>query len=143
DLDWKEIYEKVKNRDVAMMKDYDNEIDTRLVFAGLFSAVLTAFIIDVYRNLDVDYTQDSATVLRQILAQLAGQTVNNIASSPPSATPSPTVIIVIVLWFVSLVFSLLSALFSISAKQWLHTYYKWTEVAHMQHGLILQGFYRA
>jgi hypothetical protein len=143
-----------------MMKDYDNEIDTRLVFvrpitfldvlsqanstqAGLFSAVLTAFIIDVYRNLDVDYTQDSATVLRQILAQLAGQTVNNIASSPPSATPSPTVIIVIVLWFVSLVFSLLSALFSISAKQWLHTYYKWTEVAHMQHGLILQGFYRA
>jgi hypothetical protein len=64
---------------------------------------------------------------------------------PPSASPSPTVIIVIVLWFISLVLSLLSALFSIFVKQWLHAYPRWTEVAHnnLQQGLILRSFYWA
>ncbi|KAJ7814588.1 hypothetical protein B0H14DRAFT_2217057, partial [Mycena olivaceomarginata] len=142
DADWREIYEKVERRDAVMIRDYDNEINTLLVFACLYSAVLTAFIIDVYQNLNVDYTQDSTTVLRQISAQLEGQTpVGN--ALPPSASPSPTVIIVIVLWFISLVLSLLSALFSIFVKQWLHTYAKWTEVAHnnLEQGLTLRGFY--
>ncbi|KAJ7226552.1 hypothetical protein C8J57DRAFT_1031590, partial [Mycena rebaudengoi] len=145
DADWKEIYEKVKRRDVAMMKEYDSEIGTLLVFAGLFSAVLTVFIVDLYKHLDVNYNQDSTTVLRQILVQLEGQPDKSTVLSPPSATPSPIAMLVIVLWFVSLVLSLLSALFSIFIKQWLHTYDKWTEVAHnnLQEGLILRGFYQA
>ncbi|KAF7357334.1 Zf-C3HC-domain-containing protein [Mycena sanguinolenta] len=145
DADWKEVYEKVKRRDEAMMKDYDSEIDTLLVFAGLFSAVLTAFIVDVYQQLNIDYMQDSATILRALLqAQVSSQTVTA-ALSAPSASPSSTVIIVIALWFVSLVLSLLSALFSIFIKQWLHTYDKWTEVAHtnLQQGIMLRGFYQA
>jgi hypothetical protein len=50
-----------------------------------------------------------------------------------------------VLWFISLLLSLLSALFSIFMKQWLHTYDRWTEVAHnnLQQGLILRRFYQA
>ncbi|KAJ7017628.1 hypothetical protein C8F04DRAFT_898480, partial [Mycena alexandri] len=145
DADWKDIHEKVKRRDDATIRDYDSEIDTLLVFAGLYSAVLTAFIIDVYQNLNVDYAQDSATILRQMLAQSAGQTIDISILSPPSASPSPTVIIVIVLWFISLVLSLLSALFSIFVKQWLHTYAKWMEVAHnnLKQGLVLRGFYQA
>jgi DMSO reductase anchor subunit len=116
-----------------------------LVKAGLFSAVLTAFIVDVYKELNIDYTQDSATILHTLLqAQVDGQMITA-ALSLPTASPSFTVIIVIVLWFVSLVLSLLSALFSIFIKQWLHTYKKWTEVAHtnLQQGIMLRGFYQA
>jgi hypothetical protein len=76
---------------------------------------------------------------------LENQTIELHVLPAPSANPSSPVIIVIILWFVSLVLSLLSALFSIFVKQWLHTYAKWTEVAHsnLQQGLILRGFYQA
>jgi hypothetical protein len=113
--------------------------------AGLFSAVLTAFIVDMYKDLKVDYEQDSADVLRQILHQLQGQAVTSSVVLKPKATPSATVIVVLCLWFTSLAFSLLSALFSIFLKQWLHVSEKWTAVTqnNIQQALALRSFYQA
>lgn len=46
---WQHVLMGLRKKDDDMMKDFNEEIDSLLVFAGLFSAVLTAFIIDVYK----------------------------------------------------------------------------------------------
>jgi hypothetical protein len=135
----------VKTRDEKMVKDYQEEIDTLLVVvrhsgrlfipwltaltsqAGLFSAVLTAFVVESYQSLQEDYTKTSADLLRQISYQLAN-------SSFPAAPDSShfqaqrSDVRVNVCWFVSLLLSLVVALFGIFLKQWMRTYMKWTDV---------------
>ncbi|KAF7331371.1 WD40 repeat-like protein [Mycena kentingensis (nom. inval.)] len=121
DVDWKDAYEDVRRRDESRIRDHDRELDTLLVFAGLFSAIQTAFIIDVYKALGADYAPNSAI------------------------KRSPTVVPVLILWFIALFLGLLSALFCIFAKQWLHTYSKWDDIAHrnIRKGLALRSFYKA
>jgi hypothetical protein len=66
---WRVAFVEFKTRDEKMVKDYQEEIDTLLVFvrgprrlfilglitlasqAGLFSAVLTAFVVESYQSL--------------------------------------------------------------------------------------------
>jgi hypothetical protein len=85
---WRAAFDEFKTRDEKMVKDYQEEIDTLLVFvrhphhlfiirliilalqAGLFSAVLTAFVVESYQSLQEDYTQTSADLLRQISQRL-------------------------------------------------------------------------
>ncbi|EJD49946.1 hypothetical protein AURDEDRAFT_58820, partial [Auricularia subglabra TFB-10046 SS5] len=140
DVDWRELHERVKSRDSALLKDYDDEVDTLLVFAGLFSAILTAFIVDVYKDLKVDSGDTSAHLLQQILGELQGR---DASQGSVRATPSPTIIVVLALWFVGLMLSLLAALFCIFMKQWFHAYSKWTDQNSFQQGLILRGFYQS
>jgi hypothetical protein len=142
---WRLAFDEFKKRDEKMVKDYQEEIDTLLVFvrrphclfiprlraltsqAGLFSAVLTAFVVESYQSLQEDLAQTSADLLRQISHQLAN-------SSYPAAPDSShfqaqrSDVQVNVCWFVSLLLSLVVALFGIFLKQWMRTYMKWTDV---------------
>lgn len=125
---WQHVLGNLQKKDNATMKDFNEEIDTLLVFAGLFSAVLTAFIIEAYQLLEQDQTETSAIILRRISMQL-DQTSNEPPISLPSTTfrPSKFIIAVNMLWFMSLLFSLFAALVAILAKQWIHVYSKWDE----------------
>lgn len=115
---WQHVLTGFKAKDDAMLKDFNEEIDTLLVFAGLFSAVLTAFIIDVYKRLEEDPADASAAILRRISIQLAGAADEQLDPLPSSSFhPSRLVIAVNVLWFASLLFSLFAALVGILAKQ--------------------------
>jgi len=118
--------------------------DLTLSQAGLFSAVLTAFIVDVYQDMKIDYSQDASDVLRQILRQLQGNVTEPASLVTLAPQPSSPVTAVLVLWFTSLALSLLSALFSIFMKQWLHAYEKWMAIARTscEDGLILRSFYQ-
>jgi len=92
--------------------------------AGLFSAVVTAFIIESYKGLRQDSGDLSALILQRILVQLENGT-NGITSSPlTNATqvpfsPTPSDIHVNILWFLSLILSLSTVLIGIIALQWL------------------------
>jgi len=105
---------------------------------------MTAFIVDVYKDMKIDYAQDASNVLRQILRQLQGNSTEPADLAAPAARPSSSVTAVLVLWFTSLALSLISALFSIFMKQWLHAYEKWMAVARTscEDGLALRGFYQ-
>ncbi|EIW57225.1 uncharacterized protein TRAVEDRAFT_86954, partial [Trametes versicolor FP-101664 SS1] len=127
---WSVYASRMRAYDEAMVRGWKEEIDTLLVFAGLFSAIVTAFNIEAYHLLQDDPTQASMQVLLQISQQLASlqATGANATTQPPSFQtntnfqPSSQSVRINALWFSSLVFSLFSALVAIIVKQWTREY---------------------
>ncbi|TFK82455.1 hypothetical protein K466DRAFT_655706 [Polyporus arcularius HHB13444] len=114
-----------------MIQDWKEEIDTLLVFAGLFSAVLTAFNIEAYQLLQQQPEDSVTAILTQISAQLNSFTVNQNfvnSTSPadaallPAFKPTAFAVRLNTMWFSSLVCSLLSASLGLLVKQWLREY---------------------
>ena len=98
--------------------------------AGLFSAVLSAFVIETYPKLQEDSGDKTNSILMQMSIQLASLSITNsfINSTQPSynasntfSPPSPFVRIN-TLWSCSLIISLITASFGILVKQWLHEF---------------------
>ncbi|EKM52042.1 uncharacterized protein PHACADRAFT_102800, partial [Phanerochaete carnosa HHB-10118-sp] len=134
---WAGIEDHLMTNDIGEMEDYADDIDTLLVFAGLFSAILTAFLVQTYPMLQVDNTDTTnqllaigvATQLRTagtIITDTLNQTLATFSDALSAPfLPSAAVRWINVLFFLSLIFSLAAALFSILAKQWIREYLKW------------------
>jgi hypothetical protein len=96
-------------------------------------------VVESYQSLQEDYTQTSAELLRQISQQLAN-------SSYPAAPDTSQFQVqrsdvrVNVCWFVSLLLSLVVALFGIFLKQWMRSYIRWTDVTPDQEAVALRQF---
>ncbi|KAH9831807.1 uncharacterized protein C8Q71DRAFT_714885, partial [Rhodofomes roseus] len=118
----KEVWAYEKER----IERWRNEISTLLVFAGLFSAVLTAFVGQYYAVL-LPPPDFNTAILERILSMQLG----NVSSSPvvtpascsdsslfPCAPPAPRWIAT--LWFAALVFSLGAASVALAVNQWLN-----------------------
>ncbi|KAK7013609.1 hypothetical protein VNI00_019475 [Paramarasmius palmivorus] len=111
DRSYEKLRAEVKKYDDGMVAGYKEDIDTLLVFAGLFSAVVTAFLIESYQWLSEDTT---VVILTQIFQQL-----NGTQAQSTQFTPEASSIRINCFWFLSLIFSLTSALFGLLCKQWL------------------------
>ena len=121
------------------MKKHDEDLNTTLIFvrignvwvhiysitlqAGLFSAVTSAFIIQVHSQLP-DPNEETAALLRLLI-----YTINNAALGgdiPTVPSPNPplpqSIVQVQVLLYASLVTSLFSAFLAMLGKQWLNRY---------------------
>ncbi|EEB96472.1 hypothetical protein MPER_04389, partial [Moniliophthora perniciosa FA553] len=71
-----QLHSQSKKYDEGMVKNWKEDIDTLLVFAGLFSAVVTAFLIEAYQWLSEDPADTTVMLLTQISMQLnTSQTV--------------------------------------------------------------------
>ncbi|KAJ3485505.1 hypothetical protein NLI96_g4908 [Meripilus lineatus] len=125
---WSALHEMLKIRDEKDIKKHFENIDTLLVFAGLYSAILTAFLVEAYKLLQPDSSDDSRQILLEISRQLASFTVTSglvnatyIPSSLPtnSFTPKRTSVWLNGLWFVALILSLTTASLGLLVKQWL------------------------
>ncbi|KAE9393224.1 hypothetical protein BT96DRAFT_230237 [Gymnopus androsaceus JB14] len=119
---WTECLKSVRTYDDEKCKGWREDIDTLLVFAGLFSATVTAFATESYQWLQQD--TDSA-----IFAQLVyiSERLNGSTSPAPAVsafTPAPASIRINVFWFLSLTISLATVLVGILCKQWLREYQK-------------------
>ncbi|SJL04841.1 uncharacterized protein ARMOST_08212 [Armillaria ostoyae] len=127
---WRTYEDESRIHDASMVEESRDNVDVLLVFAGLFSAVVTTFVAQTYQNLQVDYAAMSASLLYEsVLVQRAianGSSVNSIPPSPfnPTITfvPATTDVWVNGLWFTSLFLSLTTALVAVLVKQWLHHY---------------------
>ncbi|KAI1791880.1 hypothetical protein LXA43DRAFT_382822 [Ganoderma leucocontextum] len=148
---WASCVKALRDYDEHTVKGWKEDIDSLLVFAGLFSAVLTAFNIESYKLLQEDPTETSAALLAQISAQLAAGSGNTASASPSSAgsasfRPDTRSIRINILWFSSLVLSLVSASIGILTKQWLREYMSNTASSHRENARIRQlrheGFVR-
>ncbi|PSR85631.1 hypothetical protein PHLCEN_2v5387 [Hermanssonia centrifuga] len=133
---WAGIENHMKEYDEGEMKVLNDDIDALLIFAGLFSAVLTAFVVPSYLLLQPDNSQLSVQILDRISAQLARfeilpPFINSTASdsASPAFQVSTSARWMNCLWFLSLILSLSSALFGILAKQWIREYLQWRKVA--------------
>ncbi|ESK83073.1 hypothetical protein Moror_16929, partial [Moniliophthora roreri MCA 2997] len=101
-----------------MVQNWRDDIDTLLVFAGLFSAVVTAFAIESYQWLDVDPADTTVVLLTQMIAlQFNGS--QTLSPEVPQFEPDASAIRINCFWFLSLVFSLISSLFALLCKQWI------------------------
>src|SRR5216683_3781986 len=102
--------------------------------AGLFSAALTAFVIDSKQTLKVSpadqmvyYLQQNVAILDQISHQISSVIPQvSIPSTPPPPFPpfklSASDIRINVFWFMALIFSLSAALLAILVQQWVRGY---------------------
>ncbi|KAI0698852.1 hypothetical protein C8Q76DRAFT_248362 [Earliella scabrosa] len=129
---WDKTADVVKIYSDELVDRWNKEIDTLLVYAGLFSAVLTAFNVQSYTLLAPDPQDRLLDTLQQISAQLGSFSVNpsfvNSTSPAVSQIPVPppqaprSVVWLNTLWFSSLIFSLSAASIGIMVKQWLSEY---------------------
>ncbi|RPD67897.1 hypothetical protein L226DRAFT_423015, partial [Lentinus tigrinus ALCF2SS1-7] len=130
---WDETANIVKKYSNEMVERWNKEIDTLLVFAGLFSVILTAFNVQSYQLLTPAPPVDPVIVaLEKISAQLSSFSINppSVNSTQPAfIRPDPTpsspplwAVWLNVLWFSSLIFSLSAATVGIMVKQWLNEY---------------------
>ncbi|THH01028.1 hypothetical protein EW026_g1603 [Hermanssonia centrifuga] len=122
----------MEKRDDGLVLGWKDEMNNLLIFAGLFSAVVTAFAIVSYQLLQQDPASSAVQILSNISQQLSSLTINGafINSTVGAASPQPAsdsiplslIIQVNTLWFLSLALSLVAALFAIVVQQWLREY---------------------
>ncbi|EJD36751.1 hypothetical protein AURDEDRAFT_174198 [Auricularia subglabra TFB-10046 SS5] len=109
------VYDRVaKEDDDRRVQTWNRGLDNLALFAGLFSAVTTAFIIESQSDMKPDYMQLTYLVL-------------NATAFKQTYVPEPFVVpssarTVNSLWVASLVLSLSAALIAIMGKDWIGTY---------------------
>ncbi|KAE9387168.1 hypothetical protein BT96DRAFT_960440 [Gymnopus androsaceus JB14] len=112
--------------DSDMINETNGNLDILLIFAGLFSSVLTTFVAQTSQALSPDPNATTNAILLELVAlqraQANGTSIDSIPTADLSFTPSPNDIWVNGFWFASLSLSLSTALFAVLAKQWLRQY---------------------
>ncbi|KAH0583275.1 hypothetical protein H2248_011151 [Termitomyces sp. 'cryptogamus'] len=126
---WTLYVNEAEQDDKYLTETWKSDMDSTLIFAGLFSAAVTAFIIESYKLLQVDSSDVTNNLLEQILAvQIVGASLNTsaiplaTAVPTPSFKPSASAVIINVLWFLSLSCSLAAALCATLVQQWTRDY---------------------
>ncbi|ESK86027.1 hypothetical protein Moror_9405 [Moniliophthora roreri MCA 2997] len=64
---WEKVLKEVARYDEDIAKGWQDDIDTLLVFGGLFSAVVTAFVIESYQWLEEDPADTTVTLLNKLI----------------------------------------------------------------------------
>ncbi|KAH9912495.1 uncharacterized protein B0H18DRAFT_860909, partial [Fomitopsis serialis] len=105
---------------IEFVDKWNKEMDSLLLFATLFSAVVTAFVALAYPTLRPDTNAASFEVLQEILVVLRqNQTTPTNSNSTTRFAPQAYAVRVNSFWFASLVISVSVAFITILAKQWL------------------------
>ncbi|ESK86348.1 hypothetical protein Moror_5015 [Moniliophthora roreri MCA 2997] len=138
---WERMLKEVSRHDEDMVKGWRDDIDTLLVFAGLFSAVVTAFVIKSYQWLVEDPADTTVTLLTHLIAvQVNGS--QSASFEPTQFKADPSSIRINVFWFLSLILSLTSALFGLLCKQWVREHQRDTTTRTPGEALALRQLRR-
>ncbi|EKM53976.1 uncharacterized protein PHACADRAFT_209808 [Phanerochaete carnosa HHB-10118-sp] len=128
---WTFLLDSAQEYDQDKIGKWRGEMDNLLVFAGLFSAVVTGFTVESMSWLQEDPTDTTNRLLVQMSAQMASFSVSpgyiNSTAAPASSQilssstfqPAGIDVTINMLWFLSLTLSLLAAFFAIAVQQWL------------------------
>ncbi|KAF9254150.1 hypothetical protein L218DRAFT_913546, partial [Marasmius fiardii PR-910] len=142
---WEEIDKRLDRIDDDLVAGYKDDIDTLLVFIGLFSAVVTAFIIESSKGLQVDPADSTVALLNSTLTILMGIAQRNSTESPfssfdplPHFTPSSSIVRINTFWFLSLTLALVDALIGLLCKQWLRAHQQQTNTRTPGEALALR-----
>ncbi|KAK1235340.1 hypothetical protein PQX77_001441 [Marasmius sp. AFHP31] len=133
---WEVIMKEVTALDEGPVGGWKEDIDTLLVFAGLFSAVVTAFVIESYQWLQEAPEDTTVALLKQISQQL--NNTSEPVPEPDTFTVSSSVVAINVLWFLSLIIALVDALFALLCKQWLREHRRHTHTRTPSEALALR-----
>ncbi|KAJ7488176.1 hypothetical protein FB451DRAFT_1226612 [Mycena latifolia] len=122
---WSQIWSiyvgEAERYDSALVQSWRADMEGMLIFSGLFSASLTAFIIESYKRLQPDAGDLTVGALSQVSQQLAalaaGETIPLQTPSTPFH-PALSSLLCNSLWFISLALSLTCALLATLVEQW-------------------------
>ncbi|KAI9512163.1 hypothetical protein F5148DRAFT_52238 [Russula earlei] len=121
---WARYMKEVKEHDTRITDAWKEDANALVVFTGLFSAIVGAFIIESYKKLSPDSGDQTVYLLGQISQQLTNF-MNGTLLNPPLGqqfSPDISIICVNTLWVSSLVLSVTSALFATLLQQWSRRY---------------------
>ncbi|KAJ7469341.1 hypothetical protein B0H11DRAFT_2238402 [Mycena galericulata] len=118
---WAVYVSEAEKYDKALVETWRSNMDGILIYAGLFSASLTAFLTQSYQNLTPEPGQATIILLTQISRQLAAaanQTTFDLPLEADPFIPPTTSLVCNTLWFLSLSLSLSCALIATLLEQW-------------------------
>ncbi|KAJ7110673.1 hypothetical protein C8R44DRAFT_592697, partial [Mycena epipterygia] len=117
---WAVYISEAETYDKALVDSWKSDMGGLLIFAGLFSASLTAFLVESYKTLNPDRGTINTGVLVQISRQLdARLNASSVDVSRLEAfSPTSVSLACNILWFLSLWASLSCALIATLVQQW-------------------------
>ncbi|TEB21455.1 hypothetical protein FA13DRAFT_1580817, partial [Coprinellus micaceus] len=113
---WTQLLDPLRKKDAERCQMWKDEVQNILIFAGLFSAVVTAFIIESYKSLRKDPVE---VMLEYLVANRIGNQTPFPVTTDSFSLPDSSSTRINTLWFLSLVFSLVTVLIGTIALQWL------------------------
>ncbi|EJU01524.1 hypothetical protein DACRYDRAFT_41010, partial [Dacryopinax primogenitus] len=121
---WKLYVRKAEEHDSTLLKKWNEGLDVFLLFTGLFSAVLSTFLIASWSSLQQNTTQASLDALGSLSQQLDALKRGQAADPAPSYLPEPFevpawAVAVNALWYTSLFITLFAAVLAMLVKDWL------------------------
>ncbi|KAJ6462561.1 hypothetical protein C8R45DRAFT_1178289, partial [Mycena sanguinolenta] len=117
---WAVYVTEAEKYDKSLVESWKSDMEGLLIFAALFSAILTAFLIESYKSLNADSGDLTVHMLVQISHQLAASENGSTFNVPPfpSFKASASSVTCNALWFISLGLSLACALVATFVQQW-------------------------
>ncbi|KAF8199281.1 hypothetical protein K438DRAFT_2016065 [Mycena galopus ATCC 62051] len=118
---WAVYVSEAEKYDKSLVESWKGDMEGLLIFAALFSSILTAFLIESYGSLNANSGDLTVLLLAQISHQLAASangTTFDIPPFPPSFRASSASLVCNGLWFISLGLSLACALIATFVQQW-------------------------
>ncbi|KIJ30652.1 hypothetical protein M422DRAFT_92787, partial [Sphaerobolus stellatus SS14] len=114
--------ERIRKQSYKAFLERDNrDLDVQLIFAGLFSTVSSAFIIQMQADLQPDATETTNSLLALLVNGTLNRDFTNMLIILPSSlgfNPQPLIIGKQALGYLSLSLSLLVAFGVVLRKQW-------------------------
>ncbi|KAJ7098919.1 hypothetical protein C8R44DRAFT_569587, partial [Mycena epipterygia] len=112
------VYNKLADEfDKEFKEKYGDDLDNSLIFAGLFSAVASAFIILIQPEFQTDPNAATEMLLMLLVQNITGSTVPGMQTS---AQTGPLILVRVAqsLLYLSLFSTLFAALLAVLGKQW-------------------------
>ncbi|KAL1731496.1 hypothetical protein EV714DRAFT_283421 [Schizophyllum commune] len=143
---WRVYLDESAKLDEDMLQGYRESLDVHIIFAALFSAVVTAFVVQTTQSLQPNYGRITSTLLLELIALQRARSPNDVPSAEISldnANRSHRDIAVNALFYASLTLSLSTTLVAVLLKQWLMEYSKAPPGSPRDRALIRQLRYNA
>ncbi|QRV80889.1 activating signal cointegrator 1 complex subunit 3 [Ceratobasidium sp. AG-Ba] len=121
---WSTYVKESKEFDIDMVEGWNKSLDVILLFAALFSAILTAFVLESSKLLEPNRPEQTVALLIEISQALRASAPQQGLSALPQFKsdsefhPNEHTVWVNCLWFLSLSISISVTLAAMLAKQW-------------------------
>ncbi|KAL1728485.1 hypothetical protein EV714DRAFT_274599 [Schizophyllum commune] len=122
---WRVYLEESGQLDEDMLRQFRDTLDVHLIFAALFSSVVTGFVVQTSQALQSDYGRISAALLIELVALQRAGSPDEVPSANvnlESRSASAYDVAINSCFMVSLALSLATTLLAVLAKQWLVYY---------------------
>ncbi|THV04811.1 hypothetical protein K435DRAFT_790801 [Dendrothele bispora CBS 962.96] len=117
---WNTYIGQAQDYDKALLEGWKGDMDGMVIFSALYSAVLTALLVESYQKLQEDPADATVAILIQVsqqLALLSNGTAFTFESRPPFELETAYVVCN-TFWFLALALALTCSLFATFVQQW-------------------------